>query len=165
MRRNKDEKVEELLNSLLQVTFQMNSHADNCAYWLAFNDFIKTQNIFHEKYAHKFPEWADLISDFMIKLGFQPIRKSLEENDYDYSDFIELFEDVENELEHYKELIYKTIDTITLHNFREIVSFLDNYLLELTDYTQQVSIWLKKAEDYSNMPFEFDEKFKEITFI
>ena len=81
-----NKETEEALNVLLQATFQMNSHADNCAYWLASNSFINTSNIFHEKYAHKFPQLADTISDFMIKMGMKPIRKALEDNDYDYSD-------------------------------------------------------------------------------
>lgn len=165
MKKKMEAKVEEMLNSLLQATFQMNSHADNCAYWLAFNDFVGSQEIFHKNYAHKFPEWADLISDLMIKLGGQPIRKSLEDNDYDYSDFVELFEDVETELEHYKETIYRTIDTMETYKIREIVSFLDSYLSELVAYVNQVNIWVVKANENITNPSRFDKYFKEFTFI
>lgn len=158
-------KIEEMLNSLLQATFQMNSHADNCAYWLAFNNFINTQEIFHKKYAHKFPEWADLISDLMIKLGVQPIRKNLEDNDYDYADIAELFEDVETELEHYRETIYKIINTIEIQSIREFISFLDDYLLELVTYVNQVSIWVDKANENLNNSSKFDRYFESFTFI
>lgn len=157
--------VEEFLNSLLQATFQMNSHADNCAYWLASNNFVNTSKVFHERYAHKFPELADAISDFMIKLGMKPIRKALEENDYDYSDYIELFEDVETELVHYREIIYKTIDTIEKQNMREIVSFLDEYLLKLIDYINQVVIWENKANDIGDNYSRFDKYFESFTII
>lgn len=157
--------MEEMLNSLLQATFQMNAHSDNCAYWLSFNNFTNAGEIFHKKYAHKFPEWADLISDLMIKLGFQPVRKSLEENDYDYTDYVELFEDVEAELEHYKEIIYRTIDTANTHNIRELVSFLDGFLIELVEYKNQTKIWFKKAEENLQNSLKFDCCFESFTFI
>ena len=157
--------MEEMMNSLLQVTFQMNSHSDNCAYWLAFNNFINSEKIFHEKYAHKFPEWADSISDLMLKLGMQPIRKSLEDNDYDYSDYVELFEDVETELDHYRQIIYRTIDVANTHNIRELVGFLDAFLLELIDYKKQTKIWFKKAEENLNDSLKFDQHFESFTFI
>lgn len=165
MKKTTDGKVEEMLNSLLQATFQMNSHADSCAYWLAHNGFVNTQEIFHKKYAHKFPEWADLISDLMIKLSVQPIRKGLEDNDYEYSDYVELFEDVEAELEHYKEIIYRTIDTMETFKNREFVSFLDDYLLELATYTNQTSVWVTKANQNVNDPLSFDKHFESFTFI
>ena len=157
--------IEDSLNSLLQATFQMNSHADNCAYWLASNNFVNSAVIFHEKYAHKFPEFADMISDFMIKLGARPIRKTLEENDYEYSDYIELFEDVETEILHYRELIYQIIDTIEKKNMREVVNFLDEYLLTLVDYLNQVNIWEVKANDIGDNYSVFDKYFESFTTI
>lgn len=165
MRERLNSKIEDALNILLQATFQMNSHADNCAYWLAYNNFINTEKIFHERYAHKFPEWADFLSNFMIKIGGKPIRKNLEDNDYDYSDHIELFEDIETELNHYREIIYKTINTISSYNFREIINFLDDYLTELVTYTNQVSVWVNKAEEISTDFSKFDKYFKEFTFV
>jgi ferritin len=160
-----DINMQKNLNELLQATFQMNSHADNCAYWLGFNNFKKIETIFHEKFAHKFPEWADKISDIMLKLNIHPIRKGLEDNDYDYTDILELFEDVETELEHYRELIYKIIDTATAQNVREIVGFLDDFLAELLDYKSQVNIWIKKAEQLIQNPIDFDKYFESFTFI
>lgn len=157
--------MEKSLNILLQATFQMNSHADNCAYWLLFNNFGNAGEIFHKKYAHKFPEWADLISDLMIKLGYKPERLSLEENNYNYSDYVELFEDVEAELEHYREIICRTIEIANTHNLRELVGFLDDFLLELVDYKKQVKTWLIKAETTFNSSLGFDVYFESFTFI
>ena len=157
--------MDKTLNTLLQATFQMNSHADNCAYWLAFNNFTNISEIFHEKYAHKFPEWADKISDMMINLGYKPERYCLEENNYDYSDYMELFEDVETELEHYRELICRTIDTANTFKFRELVGFLDDFLLELVEYKKQVKIWINKASITLNSSLEFDLHFGKFTFI
>lgn len=156
--------TEENLNMLVQATFQMNSHADNCAYWLAHNGFVNTEKIFHEKYAHIFPQWADKITDLMIKMQVRPVRKNLESNEINYIDYLVLFEEVYNQLNNYRKKIYDVIEVVEINEDREIVSFLEEFLLELTNYLNQVNIWKNKAEIIED-PVTFDRYFNSFTFI
>ena len=80
---------------------------------------------------------------------------------------MELFEDVETELLHYREIICKTIDTIDSSNInvRELISYLDDYLLSLTTYINQVFIWENKANEIGENRSKFDKYFEDFTFI
>ena len=48
---------------------------------------------------------------------------------------------------------------------REVVSFLDEYLLKLTDYVNQVAIWESKANDIGEKYSQFDKYFESFTII
>lgn len=157
--------TEQQLNILLRQTFQMNSHADNCAYWLATHDFVQTQKIYHEKYAHKFPAWADELTDLMINLQSKPVRQGLENNIHDYADHKELFEDTETKLSDYRQTIYDTIEIAEINNDREIINFLDDYLVALSPYLLQVTIWANKANALEKQPEKFDKYFESFTTI
>ena len=160
-----DNTTERQLNLLLQKTFQMNSHADNCAYWLAAHDFVQSQKIYHEKYAHKFPAWADGLTDLMINLHCRPVRQGLESNVRDYSNHKELFEDTEETLIDYRKVIYDTIEIAEINNDREIINFLDDYLVELSAYVLQVTVWDNKASELEGSPSKFDKYFTSFTTI
>lgn len=157
--------TEQQLNTLLQQTFQMNSHADNCAYWLAANDYVETQQIYHEKYAHQFPAWADKLTDLMINLHCRPVREGLMNNVHEYSGHKELFEDTKVTLEKYRSLIYDTIEVAEMNNDREIVNYLDDYLVELSKYILQVNIWANKAAELDGKPAKFDKYFDSFTIV
>lgn len=153
------------LNELLGMTFQQNAHADNCAYWLDDNAFVQATAIFHEAYAHQFPQWADGISDLMIKMGSRPTRIGLSTEDKNYTTFVEMFEDLESKLVAYRKKIYEVIDIAEEYNDREIVNFLDDYLIEISLYLKQVGIWSKKANQYKDKPEKFDAHFEKFLII
>lgn len=156
--------TEKALNELLGLTFQGNSHADNCAYYLDVNTFVQAQEIFHEKYAHQFPVWADGISNLIIQLGGRPVRLALEANTNDYENHIELFEDVSDFLSNYREKIYEVIEIADMNNDREVVNFLDDYLLDISKYIKQSVIWIKKAKNIINAE-TFDDDFEDFIII
>ena len=156
--------TEKALNELLGLTFQGNSHADNCAYYLDVNTFVQTQEIFHEKYAHQFPVWADSISNLMVQLGGRPVRLALEANTDDYVSHIKLFEDVRDFLTNYREKIYEVIEIADMNNDREVVSFLDDYLLNISKYIKQSVIWVKKAQKITNAE-DFDDEFEDFVIV
>lgn len=156
--------TEKALNELLGLTFQGNSHADNCAYYLDANTFIQTQEIFHEKYAHQFPVWADSISNLIVRLGGRPVRLALEENTNDYESYTDLFLDVGQFLLDYREKIYEVIEIADMNNDREVVSFLDGYLLDISKYIKQNMIWITKAKKITN-PEDFDDEFEDFIII
>jgi bacterioferritin (cytochrome b1) len=156
--------TEKALNELLRATFQSNSHADNCAYNLAFLVMPKAEKIYHETYAHKFPEWADMISDCVISLGGVPVRQALEANIERYENIEDIFEETQDNLLVYRDKIYEAIETADIHNNREVVCFLDDLLKILTPYLKQVDIWATKAKRVNRLD-KFDEDFGDFTFI
>lgn len=156
--------TEKALNELLRLTFQNNSHADNCAYNLAYLTMPQVEKVYHEAYAHKFPEWADMISDCMVSLGGVPIRLSLEANVERHEDFKEIFAETQKNLMEYREKIYEVIEIADMHNNREIVCLLDELLKVLTPYFKQIRIWVTKANRINDME-KFDEDFEDFTFI
>lgn len=156
--------TEKALNELLKLTFQCNSHADNCAYNLAYLTMSQAEKLYHEVYAHKFPEWADMISDYIVSLGGVPVRLGLEPNVERYEDFKEVFIETQENLKEYREKIYEVVEIADMHNNREIVCLLDDLLKMLIPYFKQVHIWATKAARIGDMD-KFDEDFEDFTFI
>lgn len=156
--------TEKALNELLGLTFQGNSHADNCAYYLDANAFTQTQAVFHEKYAHQFPVWADSISNLIVQLGGRPVRLALEANTNEYENHAELFMEVCQFLLDYREKIYEVIEIADMNNDREVVSFLDGYLLDISKYIKQSAIWMTKAKKITNAE-DFDDEFEDFIII
>ena len=156
--------TEKALNELLGLTFQGNSHADNCAYYLDANAFVQTQGIFHEKYAHQFPVWADNISNLIVQLGGRPVRLALEADINDYESHADLFMEVCQFLLDYREKIYEVIEIADMNNDREVVSFLDDYLLGISKYIKQTEIWMTKAKKITNAE-DFDDEFEDFMII
>lgn len=153
------------LNELLALTFQENAFADNCAYWLEYNSLVCATSIFHEKYAHQFPKWADEISDIMSRMSAKPIRIGLNTENKEYSNVCQLFTEVKKHLDVYREKIYEVIDIAEEDNDREIVNFLDDYLIKLSLYLKQVNIWMEKAKQYEGALEKFDKDFNKFLII
>lgn len=141
----------------------MNSHADNCAYWLDVNNYVKAQDLFHHKYAHIFPEWADLFSELMTSLGGRPVRGPLTANTEEYENQLAMFEDVATHLIQFREICYGVADEAEMHNDREVIDAIDSFLRDNVKYFKQVSIWQDKAGKLS--PQTFDRYFDGFTII
>lgn len=156
--------TEKVLNELLGLTFQGNSFADNCAYNLSRMVLPTTEKIFHEKYAHQFPVWADMIGECMVALGANPIRKELQANVQQYASHTEVFKAVEEELIKYREKIYEVIEIADMHNDREVINCLDDLLTILVPYFHQVHIWATKADRIDKID-TFDDQFEDFTII
>lgn len=153
------------LNELLRMTFQLNAHADNCVYWLDHNNFVQANEILHEKYAHSFPVLADKISEFMSKLGCRAVRIGLETENINYKDFEEVFQNISDKFNVYRSKIYEVIDIADDYNDREVINFLDDYLLSLSLYLKQIQIWLCKVKQYEGKPAKFDKDFEKFLII
>lgn len=93
----------EKLNDFLQMCFQMNSYCDNLAYNMSILNMTNVEPIFHEKFAHAFPGFADIISEMMVKLDARPIRKALSENVDAYDNFKLIFADLKDNVDKYRE--------------------------------------------------------------
>ena len=58
-----------------------------------------------------------------------------------------------------------TIEVAEMNNDREIVNYLDDYLVELSKYILQVNIWANKAAELDGKPAKFDKYFDDFTII
>lgn len=158
-------KTYEAMIELLTLTFQGNSHADNCAYWLGFNQLLEAEENFHEKYAHAFPKWADEISDFLGEMGARAIRGPLEGNNKNYQNIGELFTDVKAFFVNYKTKIKEVIEVAEINEDLDVKTFLEDYSLRLCKYLKQVDIWEKKSLLLIDDVISFDDNFDDYTII
>ena len=79
------EETRDQLNELVRLSFDANSVVDNFAYNLAYYDYPNIEGIVHELFAHKFPEFADILTNMMIELDARPLRKGINTHDKDYN--------------------------------------------------------------------------------
>ena len=154
----------EKLNDFLQKCFQMNSYCDNLAYNMSTLCMLNVEPIFHEKFAHAFPGFADIISEMMVKLDARPIRKALAENIDDYDNFKLIFADLKEAIDNYREDIIGVIESADINGDFEVQITMENFLSDFMKYLNQVNIWYKKSKEYSQIE-DFNQDFASITFI
>ena len=154
----------EKLNDFLQKCFQMNSYCDNLAYNISMLNMVNVEPVFHEKFAHAFPGFADIISEMMIKLEARPIRKALLDNVDDYDNFKLIFSDLKDTVDHYREDIVSVIETADINDDMEVKITMEKFLHNFMSYLHQVNIWYKKSKEYSRIE-DFDSDFTSFTFI
>ena len=154
----------EILNNFLQKCFQMNSYCDNLAYNMSALQMINVEPVFHEKFAHAFPEVADVVSEMMVKLDAKPARKALIENTDDYNNFKLIFADLKDNIDHYREDIVSVIESADINGDIEVKITMEKFLLNFMNYLNQVNIWYKKSKEYSRIE-DFNQDFASFTFI
>lgn len=157
------EQTYQQLNELLRKSFDCNARADNLAYNLDYAVYPNIQEVYHHKFAHKFPELADVISELMIKLNARPIRKQIGGYIEVFETPLKVFEENDKMAEEYRREIYKTIDIADLNEDYEVRIAIEDFLLKFLPYVKQSDIWLNKAKQYENEPWQFDIHFKELT--
>lgn len=154
----------EKLNDFLQKCFQMNSYCDNLAYNMSALHMINVEPVFHEKFAHAFPDFADTVSEMMVKLDARPIRKALSENIDSYDNFKLIFADLKENIDSYREDVIGVIESADINSDTEVKIIMENFLINFIDYLNQVNIWYKKSKEYSQVE-DFDQDFTSFTFI
>lgn len=154
----------EKLNDFLQKCFQMNSYCDNLAYNMTALNMINVEPIFHEKFAHAFPRFADIVSEMMTKLDARPIRTALSENSVYYDDFKLMFASLKYEVDIYREDIIGVIESADINGDIEVKIIMENFLQNFMNYLNQVNIWYKKSKGYNQVE-EFDHDFTSFTFV
>ena len=154
----------EKLNDFLQQCFQMNSYCDNLAYNMSALHMINVEPIFHEKFAHTFPAFADVISEMMVKLDARPTRKSLAENIDDYDNFQLIFADLKSAIDTYRNDIIGVIESADINGDMEVKITMEKFLCDFMNYLNQVNIWYKKSKEYGRIE-DFNQDFASFTFI
>ena len=120
------EKTEESLNRILQVLFGGNAKIDNLCYNLQHLYLNNLADALHTPVAHKLPELADHVSDFMDKLGGRPVR-------YGTADY---FEELRKD-------VILSIDDADMNDDVEVRIWLENFLVEeILPLRKQAAEWL-----------------------
>ena len=99
------------INELVQASFQLNSFCDNIAYNIDECNYYHISDVFHHSFAHKFPKFADIITEFMSKIDARAIRGELKSNTENYDgNMVAMFADLEKECDAYRSLIIDVIE-------------------------------------------------------
>ena len=157
------EETRKQLNELLYKSFDCNAQADNFAYNLDYMRYPNIAAIYHESYAHVFPQLADEISSLMIKVNARPVRKATHEYSEEYTDIVSLFADNDRMTEDYRRAIRKVIDVAEDNDDYEVKIAMEEFLVDFLPYVKQSDVWRYKAEEYKNSPRQFNVHFKTIT--
>ena len=120
--------------------------------------------IFHEKFAHAFPGFADIISEMMVKLDARPIRKALSENVDAYDNFKLIFADLKDNVDKYREQIIGVIESADINGDVEVKIIMEKFTCDFINYLNQVNIWYKKSKEYGRIE-DFNQDFASFTFI
>lgn len=153
----------EALNNFLTKNFQMNSFCDNIAYNLGYRKMASTEPLFHEKFAHAFPQLADTISDLMLRLEARPVRGNLNSNIIEYQSNVDMFTDLKREVDAYRLDIFRVIDVADINNDIEVKVEMENFSATFLPYVDQVNLWHKKALEYGDAVEKFDHDFPAFT--
>ena len=152
------------LNELVRLSFDANSVVDNLAYNLAYYDYPNIEKILHGSFAHKFPVFADTITDMMIELDARPVRKTVNSHEEDYNgDLIKIFEDNLSMCDDYRRAIIQVIEVAELNEDYEVKIKLEEFLSMFNNYRKQASVWYKYAKRYDGDYKSFDVHFEEFT--
>lgn len=154
----------ELLNEFIRKCFQTNSYCDNLTYNMSSLNMINAEPVFHEKFAHMFPAFADIISGVMTQLGRRPVRQSLNSDIEEYDNFKSIFEDLKKYIDQYRNDIIGVIESADLNGDIEVKITMEKFLSDFMKYLHQVNVWYKKSKEYDSIE-DFDQDFHSFTFI
>ena len=158
------EQTRDQLNELLHFSFDSNAIVDNYAYNIAFYRYPNIEEIVHKHFAHKFPEFADIISDMMIRLDARPIRKGLADHVENFDgDLYRVFEGIWGLCNDYRQSIIKTIEVAELNGDYEVKIRLEEFLVHFEFYRKQADVWFEYAKRYKDDYKSFDVHFEDIT--
>lgn len=148
------EKTKECMIGLIKETFQLNAFLDNCVYNLDFLGLSITQSKLHDDFAHLPPDWADKITELLNTQGVRVCRLGLDDEVKEYSQISDIFEDIKNRFDNYRELIYECIEVADFERDLVIKIFLEEYLSSLNIYLKQVNLWRQKANESTLIDFD-----------
>lgn len=158
------EETKTQLNELVRLSFDANSVVDNLAYNIAYYDYPNIEKVIHEDFAHKFPAFADRLTNLMIKVNARPVRKGVDAHEEDYEgNLVKIFEDNLKMCDDYRMAIIQVIEVAELNEDYEIKIELEEFLNSFINYRKQADVWYKYAKRYEGDYKSFDVHFEEFT--
>lgn len=153
------------INDIMRLCFQMNSFSDNLAYYFDSSDLPQIGDIYHHRWAHYWPQLADVLSTALIQWGYKPTRKGLASNEDTYANVADAFADNERAMEEFCNAVRKGIEIADMSDSPDSRIFLENFLDSLRPYIHQARLWKTRAVMLNNDPNRFDDYFENYTLI
>ena len=156
------EETVNVLNDLLKEMFKANSVADNIAYNLDGMGLHNCAGIYHEKFAHVWPELADDISGCMTKLNAKAVRRSFPGDENTYASITEAFNSSLSLVEHIRDRVLNAIDVLDYDiNNKEVILELEDLAEDILDILYMSNVWSQYAEYYDKKEkvMQFDQNF------
>jgi len=142
-----------ILDSLVTEAFTCNRILDRSMSLLSVKfKLLKTSELLHAKFAHWFPQAADLVSNLQDSRGMLTVYGATPLANFDAVSHIELFEMFLDEFVKYQDMIEDAIDASILEKDRMVEAFLKDYLLKLNPYIQSAMNVLDVARMYGTEP-------------
>jgi hypothetical protein len=146
----------------LKLIFESNAEADNFAYNISYRYYNSIEAIYHEHYAHIFPQWADIVSSLMLKLKARPVRYGIPTYDAEYTNLTAIFNDNLKMIERYRAKVVEVIEVAELSDDYEVKIAMEDFLKStVLTYVAQADEWASKVTQYSEI--QFDTKFAQLT--
>lgn len=149
-------------NDLLRDFFKMNSICDNLVYNLDNMGLHHCADIFHESFAHFWPDIADTWSTRMTKLNARAVRRGFPGDENTYNSISEIFNVAKNETENIRIKLLRTMEALDYDiTTKELILALEDMAIEILDKLYQVNIWTQYAEYYERKDkvMQFDQNF------
>ena len=154
------------VNTLMAKAFDYNGFSDNVAYNLGFYDYRNIEGIYHEKWAHVFPEMADVLSSLLLSLDARPVRLPIGSYTKDYKgNLVEMFDDNLRAAEEFRAEIIQTLDVAELNDDVEVKLALEDFLEDFVPYRKQAEVWARYAHRYEGNERSFEQRFANLTTI
>ena len=145
------EKTCESLNRILQLLFGGNAEIYNLCYNLQYMHLNNIASALHEPVAHKMPELADEVSDFMDQLGCRAVRYSIGDHDAKYESAADIFSQLAKYFEELRKDIIIAIDDADMNDDVEARIWLENFLVEkVLPLRKQAAEWLDASGKLSD---------------
>lgn len=144
-------KTEESLNRILQLLFGGNARVDNLCYNLQYLHLNNLAEALHAPVAHRLPELADEVSDFMDQLGGRPVRYGNPDCNEKYDNAKEVFSQLFDFFEELRKDIILSIDDADMNDDVEVRIWLENFLVEkILPFRKQAAEWLDATDKLSD---------------
>lgn len=137
------------MNALTAMCFDANAVIDNLAYNLDYHYYTRIADIVHHKVAHVMPEWADMITEQMLKLSVRPVRKDINGYEEEYSDLKVIFDVLMKILVNIRNATREMIETADMNGDDEVRIFGEEFLMIVQNFIKQADEWIDAANKLS----------------
>lgn len=111
----------------------------------------KTSSILHAKIAHKFPFYADVLSDYQSARNNLTVYPQTPIGANDYNKPLDIFEAMLGFMEEFENDVYIVCESADNESDYMTKVFLDSFMLSLIPMTKQILLLVDKCEAYSDM--------------
>jgi hypothetical protein len=149
------------LNSLVGECFLLNRVMDRNVSILSVK-FVMNNSVkyLHQKFSHRFPILGDIISDYQGSRNCLTVYPATPEDASDYATPLDLFNKLYDYQITFENSVKEVIEQAKDEGDLMTKKFLEDFLFELSKYTNQIMLLCDKAESYGTDYMSFDRDIK-----